>query len=453
MIEELEIKNKKISVVGLGKLGACIAATIAYKGFEVIGVDVNEEMVNKMNNSEPPVYEPGLKEMLIEVQNKISATNNIEEAIKDTDITFIITPTPSKENSRFSLKYVKSAIQGIGNALKNKDTYHLVVVISTIMPGSMDRKLIPLLEEISGKECCQDYGVCYSPTLIAIGTVIKNLLEPDLIILGEADEKSGELLQKFYRNYIQNDAPIFHMNLINAEISKIALNAYITTKISFVNTLAELCEKLPNADVDVVTDTIGSDPRIGKKYFKGGLSFGGPCFPRDTSAFAALLNQVNVESHQIEATEIQNKTVVERIVEIINKGITQVSSSDKVSIVIFGLTYKPGTVYVDDSPSIEIVKALLNKNTNIYVHDPIALEAAKDLLGDKVKYLKDIKAGIKLADVVVFTDLDPEYMEIDPSVFTQDTKRRVVVDIWRNFRYLKDYDGVYYIPIGKNFSQ
>ena len=450
MTKGLVIKNLKISVIGLGKLGACIAATIAYRGFDAIGVDVIEELVEKINNSEPPVYEPGLKDMIVTVKGKLKATTKIEEAINDTDISFIITPTPSKENRRFSLKYVKGAIKGIGKALKNKDSYHLVVVISTIMPGSMDQKIVPLLEEISGKKCGKDFGVCYSPTLIAIGSIIKDLLEPNLIILGEADEKSGDILFEFYQNYIQNDAPIFRMNLINAEISKIALNAYITTKISFVNTLAELCENLPNADVDVITETIGSDPRIGKKYFKGGLSFGGPCFPRDTSAFAALLNQVNVESHQIEATEIQNKSVVERIVKLIDKGIIQLNLADKVTVVIFGLTYKPGTVFVGESPSIDIVQALLNRDINIYVHDPIALDAAKDLLGNKVQYLNDIKEGIKLADIVVFTDLDPEYLKIKPSVFTKDSKKRVVVDIWRNFKYLEEYDGIYYIPIGKN---
>jgi UDPglucose 6-dehydrogenase len=450
MAEELVLKNLKISVIGLGKLGACIAATIAHKGFHVIGIDINEDAVEKINNSEPPVYEPGLKDMIVNNKSKLTATTNIEEAIKSTDVSFIITPTPSKEDGRFSLKYVKGAIRGIGKALKNKDSYHLIVIISTIMPGSTELKIIPLLEEISGKECGKDFGVCYSPTLVALGSIIRNLLEPDLIILGEGDERAGDLLLEFYQNYIENVAPIYRMNLINAEISKITLNAYITTKISFVNTLAELCEKLPNADVDVITETIGSDPRIGKKYFKGGLSFGGPCFPRDTTAFATLLKNVEVEPYQIKATEIQNKTVVDRIVKVIEKGINLLNLSDRVTIVIFGLTYKPGTVFTGESPSINIVKALLNKDVSIFVHDPIALDAAKEELKDQVQYLNDIKEGIKLADIVVFTDQDKKYLNLDPSVFTQDSKKRVIIDIWRNFKYLDDYTGLHYIPIGKN---
>ena len=443
-------KDLKISVIGLGKLGACIATTIAYRGYNVIGVDVKNEAVEKVNNGEPPVYEPGLKKMIANVKGKLKATTIIEEAINSTDVSFIITPTPSKENGYFSLKYVKDTIRGIGRALKNKDTYHLVVIISTIMPGSMELEIIPLLEEVSGKERNKDFGICYSPTLIALGSIIKDLLEPNLVILGEGDEKAGNLFMEFFQTYIQNDAPIYRMNLINAEISKIALNAYITTKISFVNTLAELCEKLPNADIDVVTETIGSDPRIGRKYFKGGLSFGGPCFPRDTTAFSALLRQVDVQPYQIEATEIQNKTVVDRIVRLIEKGINKLNLPDKATIVIFGLTYKPGTIFLGDSPSINIIKALLNKDVSIIVHDPIALDATKDLLKDQVQYLNSIKEGLKLADIIVFTDEDQEYLKLDHSVFPQDSKKRVIIDIWRNFKFLEDYSGIYYIPIGKN---
>ena len=443
-------KDLKISVIGLGKLGACIAATIAYRGYNVIGVDVKEEAVAKVNNGEPPVYEPGLIEMITDVKDKLKATTIIEEAINSTDVSFIITPTPSKENGHFSLKYVKDAIRGIGRGLKNKNNYHLIVIISTIMPGSMDLEIIPLLEEVSGKERHKDFGICYSPTLIALGSIIKDLLEPNLVILGEGDEKAGNLFIKFFQTYIQNDAPIYRMNLINAEISKIALNAYITTKISFVNTLAELCEHLPNADIDVVTETIGSDPRIGRKYFKGGLSFGGPCFPRDTTAFSALLKQEEVQPYQIEATEIQNKTVVNRIVRVIEKGITRLNLPDKVVIIIFGLTYKPGTTFLGDSPSINIIKALLNKDVNIFVHDPIALDAAKNLLKDQVQYLESIEEGLKVADIIIFTDQDKEYLKLNPSDFPRDSKKRVIIDIWRNFKFLEDFIDVYYVPIGKN---
>ena len=278
----------KLSIIGLGKLGAPMAAVMAHKGHVVVGVDVNADYVAAIQQGHAPLKETGLEEMIQANRERLSATVNYEEAVLGTDATFIIVPTPSDPDGTFSLRNVMIAAEKIGAALRKKQGWHLVVLSSTVMPGSTGGKLLPALEAHSGKKCGEGFGLCYNPEFIALGSVIRDMLNPDMILIGESDERSGEILEKLYTGVCDSNPHIRRMNHVNAELTKISVNTFVTTKISYANMLAQVCETLPGADVDVVTSAIGCDSRIGQKYLKGALGYGGPCFPRDNLAFSAL---------------------------------------------------------------------------------------------------------------------------------------------------------------------
>ncbi len=205
----------------------------------------------------------------------------------------------------------------LGKVLATKENYHLVVMTSTVMPKSMDTCVIPILEASSGKRCGHDFGVCYNPEFIALGEVLKGLLNPDLILIGESDVRAGEELVRIHRRVCENTPAIERMSFQNAELAKIAVNSFVTMKLSFANTLAEICEKLSSGDVDRVTRAIGRDRRIGASYLRGAIGYGGPCFPRENVAFARFARNSGVEAELAVATHRINERQLGRLLRII----------------------------------------------------------------------------------------------------------------------------------------
>src|ERR1700730_9162684 len=245
-----------LSVIGLGKLGAPMAAVMAEKGHSVIGVDVSPGFVHAINEGRAPVNEPGLDDLIRRNRQRLSATSSCAEAIAGSDVTFIIVPTPSEEDGSFSLRYVTAVGDPLGQALRKKSGYHLVVLSSTVMPGSTGDILLPLLESSSGKQCGKDFGLCYNPEFIALGSVIRDMLNPDLVLIGEFDARSGDILVELYHGVCENRPAVARMNFVNAELTKLSVNTFVTTKISYANMLAQVCDKLPGADVEVVTGAL-----------------------------------------------------------------------------------------------------------------------------------------------------------------------------------------------------
>ena len=287
---------QQISVVGLGKLGLCMAACIAAKGFKVIGVDVDESRIRQLSAGECPIAEKDLPELLRRVRENLRFTTDVNDAVRNSAATFIVVATPSDPSGSFSNQYLMAAVGAIADSLKAKSTPHYVVVTSTVMPGTTGGPVRSLIEARSGKRCGSDVGLAYNPEFIALGTVVRDFQNPDFILAGQSDDATGDFLERFYRQVCDNNPPVARMNLISAEIAKLSLNCYVTMKISFANTLAEVCEKSPGANIDAITSGIGIDRRIGLPYLKGGLGFGGPCFPRDNQAFAAYAQQVGAQT-------------------------------------------------------------------------------------------------------------------------------------------------------------
>ena len=240
------------------------------------------------------------------------------------------------------------------------------------MPGSCETELVPALERASGRRVGDSLGLCYSPEFIALGNVIRDMLEPDMVLIGESDGRAGDMLERLYAGVCENDPPFRRMSLVNAELTKIAVNTYVTMKISFANTLADLCERLPGADVDAVTDALGLDTRIGGKYLRGAIAFGGPCFPRDNKAFAELARELGTEAPLAEATDSVNEAQTQRLVRIVRSHV-----EDGESVGILGLAYKPDTGVVEESPGVALAAGLAEAGGHeINVYDPAATARA-----------------------------------------------------------------------------
>lgn len=434
----------KVSVFGLGKLGLPLAATIASKGNQVLGVDVNQEVVDFLNHGTTKLKEPGLLDLLKRFKRNIKGMFEVKDAISNSDITFIITPTPSQANGQFSLKHVTKVVIEIAKALKVRGEYHLVILVSTVMPGSTD-KIKKILENGSGKICGKDFGLCYNPEFIALGSVIYNLLNPDFILIGESDKRAGDILEKFYKKYCNNKPKIARMNFVNAEITKISLNTYVTTKISYANMLSGICEKIPGGNVDVVTSALGLDSRIGSKYLKGGPSYGGPCFPRDNVAFISLAKGLKVSSDIAQATHRTNIKQIEKL----SKKVLQYCNLHK-RVAILGLSYKPFTDVIDESAGLLLAKALKEKKIKLYLHDPLALQNAEKILGNSAKYFKNLKDCIRASDILVITTNWPEYKNINDSL--KDSDPKIIIDPWRILYLSRFGKKVKYIPLGVNIT-
>jgi UDPglucose 6-dehydrogenase len=440
--------NRRFSIVGLGKLGASMAAAIASRGHDVIGVDVNQRAVSAINAGQAPVQETGLQDLIEAHRDRLRATVSHEEAIRESELTFVIVPTPSDERGAFSLQYAAYAFREIGRALATKNGRHTVVLTSTVLPGAMRHGLLPILEQHSRKQGGVDFGLCYSPEFIALGSVIRDFLNPDFLLIGELDSASGEHLAACYADIMGPAVPARRMTLENAELAKIAVNAYVTTKITFANMLAELCGAIPGGDVDVVSDALGLDSRIGRKYLTGGLGFGGPCFPRDNVALGFIAGALGARADLPETVDKLNRALTDRILQQLRPRVPR-----DVTVAVLGLAYKPFSHVTEESQAIMIVKTFLDHGARVLAYDPLARENANVELGGRALILDNACDCLRDADVVLIATPDPQFKQLSARDFRRDGQRVLVVDFWRILAgQLTGVEGIEYVPYGRRAS-
>jgi UDPglucose 6-dehydrogenase len=438
----------RLAVVGLGKLGAPLAAVLASKGNEVFGIDVNPEAVRLLNDGQAPVDEPGLQELVTAARERLSATTDLGAAA-EAEASIILVPTPSDERGAFSNKYVLSAIEDIGRSLAEREDYHVVVVASTVMPGSCDGEIRTTLENASGRRVGDNLGLCYSPEFIALGNVIQDMLEPDMVLIGESDRRAGDVLERLHSGVCENDPPVRRMSLINAELTKIAVNTYVTMKISYANTLADMCERLPGADVEVVTDALGLDTRIGGKYLRGALSYGGPCFPRDNKAFGVLARDIGTEPLLAEATDAVNVAQTERLARVVQSRLEPGHT-----VGILGLAYKPDTGVIEESPGLALAKFLADAGHEVRVYDPVATDAAAQALGEGAQACSSAAEVLEQSDVTVIATPWREFAELPIDTLDRNGRgRAVVIDCWRQLPESASNGAVEIVRLGRALEE
>jgi UDPglucose 6-dehydrogenase len=434
----------RVAVVGLGKLGAPLAAVLASKGNEVLGVDVSPEAVRLVNDGVAPVDEPGLQELVAASRDRLTATTDLAAAA-EADVTILLVPTPSDERGAFSNQHVLAAVEKVGRGLRGRDEYHVVVVASTVMPGSCEGEIRPALENASGRRVGETLGLCYSPEFIALGSVIRDMLQPDMVLIGESDARAGDVHERLYRGVCENDPPVRRMSLVNAELTKIAVNTYVTMKISYANTLADMCERLPGADVEVVTDALGLDTRIGGKYLRGALAYGGPCFPRDNKAFGVLARDIGTEPLLAEATDAVNVGQTDRLARVV-QGRLEAGAA----VGILGLSYKPDTGVIEESAGIALARLLASAGHEVHVYDPVATEAGVKALDGLVQGASSVTELLERSDVVVIATPWPEFAELPVE---GSGKRTVVIDCWRLLPDDAENGAVEIVRLGRTLEQ
>ena len=435
-----------ISVVGLGRLGLCLAACLAEKGFAALGVDVDENVVAAVNRGMSPVVEPGLDALIARHGGaNLRATLRHRDAIEETGVTFVLVATPSNGDGSFSNRHVEPALRALGGALRaSSKESHLFVISSTVMPGACESSFIPLLQESSGRRLNQGFAVCYDPEFVALGNVINGFLQPDLVVIGESNAQAGASVEAMHRQMCENNPAISHMSIVSAEIAKVCLNAYITLKISFANSVANLCERIPGSDVDAITGAIGADRRISPYYLRGGPSFGGLCFPRDVQAYMALAGKYGVQADLMRAVEQVNQAQDRHLLELV---LREMAHTEKKTVGVLGLAFTANTPVVTESSAVKLIAELLQEDVHVVAYDPLAIENTRALFGNKVDYADSAASCLAQAGVCVITLRSPELKQAVETFVPAHTL--TVVDCWRIINVARLDRSVSYIALGR----
>jgi UDPglucose 6-dehydrogenase len=422
------MKKQRISIVGTGYVGLSTAVAFASKNYKVITSTHDAEKATMINKGIPPFHEPQLQEKLKEaVRNKLlKCMLNLEEAVLNADITFIATGTPSKLDGTINLQYIKKSANEIGKALKKKENYHVIVVKSTVTPGTTENTIKPTIETRSAKLCDVDFGLCMNPEFLRQGLALHDTLNPDRIVIGEHDKKSGDILEALYRDFHGKDTPaLIRTNLQTAELIKYASNAFLATKISFINTIANLCEKIPSLDITTVAKAMGLDKRISPHFLNAGLGYGGSCFPKDLKALIAHAKKLGYTPELLEAVENVNEVQPYKAVQLCKNFLGDLKNK---KIAILGLAFKPNTDDLREAKSITIINQLLKERANVTAYDPAAIKNAKALFKNKIKYASSAIHCIKNADCCILITEWDEFKNLTPEDFSQNMNQIILID-------------------------
>ncbi len=419
------------SVIGLGKLGAPLAAILA-KHYTTIGVDMSQRYVDCINNSVSPVQEPGLNELLQISKANLSATTDTNHAIANSNISFIIVPTPSDEHGFFSNKFVLRAIAEIGASIAKKSTYHLVCITSTVMPGSTAGIIKDTLERASGRSVGKDLGLIYNPEFIALGNVIHGIENPDLLLIGESEpgSKEGNILENLYSQVCLGPKKIARTSYVNAELTKISINTFLTIKIGFANMIGQVCAAIPSADANDVLKFVGFDSRFSPKYLQPGLPFGGPCLPRDTVALGSFASTVGVDADIVSATRFMNKRHLLWLADQIEY--CQIFTDSTIGIL--GLSYKAGTDVLDASAGIALAIELVKRGFEVVAYDPLVKDPGADFIANGAQQVQYMEDCIQQADILVVTTMCNEFRSIAKLAHSSTQFPSTIFDCWRMYK-------------------
>jgi len=382
----------KIAVIGTGYVGLVVGTCFAETGNDVVCVDIDEKKIRLLGKGKSPIYEPGLEELLKKNirEKRLAFTSNTKSAIRVSEVIFLALPTPPAEDGSADLKHVIAVAQTIGKQLNG---YKVIVNKSTVPVGTADK-----VRRAIAKHAAHEFDVVSNPEFLKEGAAVMDFLKPDRVVIGAGSQRAIAMMRDLYAPFVRTGNPVIIMDERSAELTKYAANAYLATKISFMNEIANLCERT-GADVDMVRRGIASDPRIGSQFLFAGVGYGGSCFPKDVSALGTTARDHQYEFKIVSAVERVNHDqrimFADKVVAYFNgklKGRT---------IAIWGLSFKPNTDDMREAPSLSIIKHLLKHKAKIHAHDPVAIAEAKKHLGTSVKFYGENYDALKGADALV----------------------------------------------------
>lgn len=429
------IKKPRIAILGTGYVGLVAGAVFADRGFDVLASSQNEEKVDTINKGKAPFYEKDLDSIVGKAvkEGKLKAVLGRKQAVLDSDIFFISVGTPSLMSGEADLRLIKETSITIGEALREKEDFSLVVARSTIVPGTTRNVIIPLLEQYSGKKVGKDFGVCMSPEFLRQGAAVGDTSNPDSVVIGEFDSRSGDALEDFcIQVYEGQDVPILRMSLESAEMVKYGRNTFLAMNISYINELARLAETIPGIDIYEVVKGVGADWRINPAFLNAGCGYGGSCFPKDVKAIISFAQLQGVAPTLLETVEEVN---LQQAVHTVGLAKHELGGKLKDKrIALLGLSFKAGTDDMREAPSIKIANHLYSQEAEIVAYDPKAIPNARNwFIKDTIKilYADSIEECLKDADCcIILTEWD-EFKMITADTFNRCMKRSVLIDARR----------------------
>lgn len=432
-----------VVMIGSGYVGLVSGACFAEFGTQVTCLDIDNSKIDALNNNDLPIYEPGLDELVIKnkLQGRLRFSTEYDEVIKNADLIFIAVGTPTRRGDGYAdLSYVYQAARDIAPRLSG----YTVIVDKSTVPVGTARNVKRIITESNPDA---DFDVASNPEFLREGAAIADFMRPDRVVIGVENERSGQLLQALYRPLNLIETPILVTTLETAELIKYASNAFLATKISFINEMAALCEVV-QADIHTVAKGMGLDGRIGRKFLHPGPGYGGSCFPKDTKALVRIAQEFGVPSRIVEAVIEVNAAQKARMVSKIRKALGG-SESDK-TLAVLGLTFKPETDDMRDSPSLAIIPKLIENGAIIKANDPQGMDEARQLLPSSVQYFDNIFETITDADAVLLLTEWNVYRGLDLDEIKQSMRGNVFIDL-RNVYERKQMEsaGFEYFCIGR----
>jgi UDPglucose 6-dehydrogenase len=442
----------KVAVIGTGYVGLVTGACVADTGNEVICVDAIPERVKAVNECRPTFHEPGLPQLLQRVvsQGKLRATNDVVGSVKISDITILAVGTPCRDGD-IDLSFIKAASESIGEGVRQATGYHVVVVKSTVVPGTTDTVVGGIIERASGKTI-GEFGLCMNPEFLREGTAVADFKDPDRIVIGQFDERAGKTLAKIYESF---DCPKIFTTLRNAEMTKYSSNALLATLVSFSNEIAALCEATPGTDVEQVMDALHLDRRLnctveGKRYapsilsyLRAGCGFGGSCLPKDVTALQMFGRAKGIRVPLLEAVLTVNRSRPSALISIAEAALGDLK--DK-TITVLGLAFKPGTDDLRESPAMALIDLLWKKNAVVRGYDPFVSSLSQN--GTAVAVCKSPNEALSGADAAVIASALPELVRWNWDALSEQMRRPLIIDGRGALRQLKLPSRVEYIRIG-----
>ena len=434
----------KIAIVGLGFVGLSLTSVLASKGNNVVGIDIDVEQCKKIRNGVSPFFEPYLEKTLrIGLKKKLTISSDFS-LIKDCNMIFVTVGTPQKSNGAIDLSMIRKAVEIIGRVLAKSKKNPIILVKSTVIPGTMQNVILPILEKRSGKKAGRDFGLVSNPEFLQESSAIRDTKFPHVIVLGGYQTKFMKKVKSFFSKLHPN-VSIIITNHQTAEMIKYANNSFLATKISFINQLSNICQNIPGANIDDIAKIIGLDPRIGKLFLNAGPGYGGSCLPKDMKALINFANRVGINPTLLNAVEKTNQNQMENIISLIEKKLGKIASE---RITILGTAFKPNTDDVRDSMAIKLIKKLLKKKAKITIYDPKAIKNTMKIFGGKISYAKSINDALNKSQCTIMMTHWKQFEMLNNSSIKH-MKKKIIIDC-RRILAKKELDAEYYaIGIGK----
>ncbi len=431
----------KITVVGTGYVGLVTGTCFSETGNKVTCVDIDAQKVNKLSNGQITIYEPGLEKIFLRniKEGRLTFTTELEKAIEGAEIIFLALPTPPGADGSADLKYVLGVADQLGKILKD---YKVIVNKSTVPVGTADKVNKAIAKNYTGA-----FDVVSNPEFLREGVAVDDFMKPDRVVVGTKSERAKKLMSDLYAPFVRQGNPIIFMDERSSELTKYAANSFLATKISFMNEIAQLCERM-GADVDMVRRGIGSDDRIGKRFLFPGIGYGGSCFPKDVQALIMSSDEVNYDFEILKAVEkvnaLQKLSLVEKISSYY-KG--QLKGKH---IALWGLAFKPNTDDIREAPALSIIDALVSMGATITAYDPEAMPNVKAQIGDKIQYAQSQYEALTGADFLIIATEWSEFRTPDFERIEKEIKNKIIFDGRNLFEVAKMKElGYHYVSIGR----